>query len=193
MHAIVSPLDKAYYEQVEELWAELQHDFGVQGVYITPYPHFSYQIAAHYDLDKLLPRLRHFAAHHAPFTIRTSSLGIFTGTSPVLYIAVTRTAQLSYVQHILWRQGARCGTGVSPYYHPDQWMPHITIGFADVNSENLPPIMRSLSTRNFSWEISIKSLALIYDTGTRQELREQYLFSGKSAHPVAKRRANLNM
>ena len=193
MHAIVSLLDKPYYEQVKALWAELKREFGVQGVYVTPYPHFSYQIAAHYDLDKLLPRLCHFAAHHAPFTIRTSGFGLFTGTSPVLYIPVTRTAQLSSLQQILWRQGARYGKGVSPYYHPDQWTPHITIGFADLNSENLPHIIRYLSTRNFSWEIPIKNLALIYDTSTRQELREQYQFSGKPAHPVTKSRANLNM
>lgn len=193
MYAIVSLLGKPYQERVEQLWAELQRDFGVQGVYVTPYPHFSYQIVAHYDLDKLLPRLRHFAAHHAPFTIRTTGLGLFTGPSPVLYIPVTRNAQLSSFQQILWRQGARYGKGISPYYSPDQWTPHITIGFADLNSENLPPIMRYLSTRNFSWQIPIKNLALIYDTGTHQELREQYQFSGKSVQAVTKNWANVNM
>jgi|GEM_PF-2442734 hypothetical protein len=54
MHAIVSLLDNTYYERVEQLWAELKRKFGVQGVYATPYPHFSYHIASHYDLDKLL-------------------------------------------------------------------------------------------------------------------------------------------
>jgi hypothetical protein len=44
MHAIVSLLDNEHYQLVEDLWAELEREFSVQGVYITPYPHL-YHVA----------------------------------------------------------------------------------------------------------------------------------------------------
>src|SRR5437660_1432707 len=55
VHGVVSLLEDTYYRQVEDLWAELEREFGVRGVYVTPYPHFSYQIASHYDIEVLEP------------------------------------------------------------------------------------------------------------------------------------------
>jgi hypothetical protein len=42
MHGIVSLLDDRHYQLVENLWAELEREFSIRGVYVTPYPHFSY-------------------------------------------------------------------------------------------------------------------------------------------------------
>ena len=55
-------------------------------------------------------------------------------------------------------------------------MPHITIGFGDINKENLSHIVWSLAERDFSWEITVDNVALIYDTGTKQELRSRFDF-----------------
>jgi hypothetical protein len=84
MTGIVSLLDPLHYHFVEDLWAELKREFGVQGVYITPYPHFSYQVASDYKIELLEPILRNFAASHAPFQVRTTGLGIFTGAGQEL-------------------------------------------------------------------------------------------------------------
>src|SRR5215471_18966473 len=51
MHGIATLLDKDHYQLIEDLWAELERRFSVHGVYITPYPHFSYHVAQDYDLD----------------------------------------------------------------------------------------------------------------------------------------------
>jgi hypothetical protein len=53
MHGIGSLLDDKHYQLVENLWAGLEREFVVRGVYITPYPHFSYQIAQHYNVKQL--------------------------------------------------------------------------------------------------------------------------------------------
>jgi hypothetical protein len=45
MNAIVSLLDDFHYKKVEWIWAELKKRFHVEGIYITPYPHFSYQVS----------------------------------------------------------------------------------------------------------------------------------------------------
>ena len=53
-------------------------------------------------------------------------------------------------------------------------MPHITIGFGDIGKENLSQIIPLLAERDFSWEITVHNLALIYDAGTKQELKSRF-------------------
>jgi len=174
MHGIVTLLDNEHYQLIEDLWAELERRFSVHGVYITPYPHFSYQVAQHYDLDLVEPVLKRITSNITTFKVRTSSLGIFTGTSPVLYIPVVRSLELTQLHEEIWREIATAGSGVQEYYHPEQWMPHITIGFSDINKDNLSQIIPFLANRDFNWEITVDNIAVIYDTGMKQELKARF-------------------
>jgi hypothetical protein len=63
MHGIVSLLDNDRYQLIEDLWAELKREFSVHGVYITPYPHFSYHVAQYYDVTKLEPILERIGSN----------------------------------------------------------------------------------------------------------------------------------
>src|SRR5215472_1493632 len=102
MHGIVSLLDDKHYQLVENLWAELEREVAVRGVYITPYPHFSYQIAQHYNVEQLEPILQRFASGQAAFRVKTSGLSIFTGSHPVLYIPVVRDPELTRFHKEPW-------------------------------------------------------------------------------------------
>jgi len=179
MHGIVSLLDNEHYQLVEDLWAELEREFSVHGVYITPYPHFSYHVAQHYDVDELESILKRITSNITTFQVRTGGLGIFTGVSPVLYIPVVRSQELTELHQELWEVIPTADSGVQEYYHPDQWMPHITIGFSDMNKDNLSQIIPWLAERAFNWEITINNLALIYDTGTKQELKARFDISNQ--------------
>lgn len=176
MQGVVSLLDDTHYQVVEALRAELKQTFAVEGVYVTPYPHFSYQVASYYDLQALEASLCNFAARQTPFQVSTAGLGIFTGTSPVLYISVVRSPKLTQFHQALWQELIQTEQNIQEYYHPEQWMPHITIGFGDLNSATLSAIIHYLSGRNFHWQISINNLAFIHDTGTRQELIYRFNF-----------------
>ncbi len=132
MHGIVSLLPEQYYHHVERLWAELQQEFSVRGVYVTPYPHFSYQVALYYDLDKVASVLERIAENISTFQVRTSGVGIFTGASPVIYIPVVRSLELSQLHEEIWNELSEAGSGIQEYYSPAQWMPHITVGFGDI-------------------------------------------------------------
>jgi hypothetical protein len=127
MHGIVSLLDNDHNQLVEELWAELARRFSVRGVYITPYPHFSYHVAQDYDVDKLEPVLQRITSNITTFKVRTSGLGVFTGNSPVLYIPVVRSLELTLLHQELWQEISTVSSGVQEYYNPNQWMPHIII------------------------------------------------------------------
>jgi 2'-5' RNA ligase len=174
MVGIVSLLDDLHYHYIENLWAELQREFGVKGVYVTPFPHFSYHVASDYDSEMLAPILHRIATKQASFQVRTSGLSIFTGEAPVLYIPVVRNPALTQLHELLWQELLNMGNGVLEYYHPEHWIPHITIGFGDLNSDNLAHIVRYLSKRSFSWQVTVDNLTFIGNSGTGQEIKFRY-------------------
>lgn len=163
MHGIVSLLDDSHYQQVIEIWAALKQELGVSGVYTTPFPHFSYHVAEHYDLERLKPIVSQLANQTAPFQVQTSGLGVFTGgLNPVLYVNVVRSPQLSHIQQLVWPALTPSSSGIVTYYHPDQWVPHITLGYGDITPENLPEAIRLLQRWSFTWQISVNNFSLLY-------------------------------
>ena len=176
MNAIVSILDKHHYQIVEDIWAKLEREFAVRGVYIIPYPHFSYQVAQRYNVEQLERTLQHFASNSQSFQVKTTGLGLFTGPYPIVYVPVVRNLELTQFHQELCSETSKSAFGIQDSYHSEQWIPHITIGTGDINKFNLPTIIRSLSKRNFNWEITINNIAFIHDTGTKQELRSRFDF-----------------
>ncbi|MEA3337106.1 MAG: 2'-5' RNA ligase family protein [Chloroflexota bacterium] len=171
MHGIVSLLDERHEKEVENLWAELAERFDIHGIYQTPFPHFSYQVAESYDLDALEAVLERFASNAGGFNISASGLGVFTGPGPVLYVPVVRTRELARLHRLLWPELSEVATGTSDYYHPRNWMPHITLANNDLTPEKLAVAAGWLGDRNLNWEIPINNLALIHDTGDVHELK----------------------
>ncbi len=177
MEGIVSLLDDAHYKLTEQLWAELAQQFGVNGVTVTPYPHFSYHVAPGYAPDEAVDAaLAELARATTPFTVSTSGLGLFTGASPVLYVPVVRTAALSKFHQRVWE--ALEGLCFDPlaYYQSEHWLPHITIGFGDLRPDKLAAIVPFLSQHDFSWAMTIDNLAFFADRGEGQKVRRRFEF-----------------
>lgn len=156
-------LDQKHYQQVENLWAELQRKFSVKGVYVSPRPHITYHIATCYKVKALESVLRRVATSKMSFKVRTGGLGIFTGPQPVLHIPVVRGPELTQFQEALWQEILNTGADIEDYYHPDRWIPHITVGIGDVNKRKLAQIVRYLGERDFNWEITIDSIVLVHN------------------------------
>ena len=184
MQGIVSLLDDEHYASVEGIWRELERDFGVRGVYATPFPHFSYQVAESYPAERTEAVLRETALQCRPFKIRTAGLGVFNATHPVLYVAIVRGPELSALHEQLWSRLSPVGEGVSRYYAPDEWVPHITLAQSNIDYDQLCSVVRSLGSRNFHWDVTVDNLSLIYDTGEQQGMRCRYNFGG-AAHVTA--------
>ena len=162
MYGVVSLLDYKHHQLVKDLWAELKKEFGVSKVYQAPEPHFSYQLARHYNIKSLQSVLRRFAASKMSFQVRAGGLGIFTEPDLVLYIPVVRSPELMQFHEALWWEISSMASGIEDYYHPSRWMPHITIGIGDINKDNLSGIIRFLAERDFNWEINIDNIGLVY-------------------------------
>lgn len=178
MHGIVSLLDKRNDARVRLLWKDLDESFHLKGVYGTPYPHFSYQVASDYDVVRLETALRKFTKRAKPFAVHAGGLGVFSGPNPVLYIPVTRTLELSTLHLSLWRAVTPFGSAVSSHYKPENWVPHITLAQSDINQRNLADVVGSLSKKALSLTIEVDNLGLICDDGRAQTVLSKFPFAG---------------
>ncbi|HYF94620.1 MAG TPA: 2'-5' RNA ligase family protein [Symbiobacteriaceae bacterium] len=161
LYAVVSLLDAAHYGQVERMYG-------------TPFPHFSYQVAAGYDLGRLEKGLRRIARLQPPFRVGTSGLGVFTGQAPVVYIAVVRSPELTRLHGKLWPVAERVANGALDYYRPEHWVPHITVGGRAIRQEDVSDVVRELMHHDYHWEIEVDNLAVISSSeadGFRLHLR----------------------
>jgi len=179
MHGVVSLLDQKCSEQVVNLWGEMERRFAVNGVLITPIPHFSYHIAEEYA-DGVMAILQEAARETAVFTVKTGGIGIFTGTSPVIYLPVARTPALCRLHEHIWPKLDALATKGAAYYAPDNWFPHITIGWGDITPVLLGPIVNWLNGKDLEWELTVDNLAYVHDPGDKpHELREKVLFGNQ--------------
>jgi 2'-5' RNA ligase len=177
MHGLISLLDKTHEALVQQIWQELEQLCGMKGVLVTPFPHFSWLIADDFDWPALEDTLQEVTGNIRPFTARTTGLSMFTGETPVIYIPLVRTGELSRIHELIWNKATRLGKGVSPFYSPEFWMPHITVGFGDVTPQNLACLMQLFSPRSFNWEIKIDNLAIGFQNdGTTAVISNRYEF-----------------
>jgi len=161
MNGIASILDAPAAGRVEEIWRELEVRCGLTGVKITPFPHFSWQVAEEYDIPALESALQEVVRTARPFPVRTTGLGLFTGDKPILHVPLVKDRELLEFHALLWEATRACAIGAQPYYVPEAWMPHITLAYGDVTSANLDCAMQFLAFQSFDWEIRVDNLIFI--------------------------------
>lgn len=177
MHGLVSLLPSPYYEQVEAIWKELEDECGLMGIKVTPYPHFSWQIAQDYDFERLKQILGEVASAARPIRVVTAGLGLFTGPRPVIFISIVKTAALMDFHTRMWARTQEASQNASPYYSPQAWVPHISLAYEDVDKTNISAVMGRLVFRSFSWEMTIDNLDLFYElNGELVTLKYQFQF-----------------
>lgn len=167
MHGIVSFLDKQNHERYQQLLRDLLRDLGVRPP-SDPVPHFSYHISETYDTDHLLPMLEQITWQMEPFVIQVGGLGVFTAEKPVIFANIVRSRQLTKLHETLWELADRFCPAPHEYYHPDHWMPHITLlNGAELNFR-LPFVMEWLGERDFRHQILINNLAFSFEDAEPQ-------------------------
>jgi 2'-5' RNA ligase len=164
MNGIASLLDQPTTNRVKNIWQELESRCGLVGVQSTPFPHFSWQVTEGYDLLRLEKTLRKLARQTQPFTVRTAGLGIFTGENPVIYVPVVKEESLLRFHTLLWKQTEGIAILPAVYYAPDQWVPHITLAYNDVQKDNLNCALQTLVFESFDWEIRIDNFVFVAQT-----------------------------
>ena len=161
MHAVVSLLPQPYYARLESIWDDLEQSLGLRGYHFAPYPHFTWQGGQGYDPERLRAVLESLAGQTAPFPVRTNGLGLFTGEQPVIFIPLVKTAELTALHRKIWQALEPAGSGFSSYYHPDNWVPHISLAFLDVTPANIGALMERLAFHSYNWNMQIENFAFL--------------------------------
>ncbi|MEO6061139.1 MAG: 2'-5' RNA ligase family protein [Thermoflexales bacterium] len=163
MNGVVSLLDPETTAQIHTIWAGMQAAHGIgEAARRVPWPHLSFHIAPRYDLIRLEAGLRPLARETRPFEVRTTGLGIFTGPTPVLYLAVTRSPALSALHARAWAACDAAAQDSSDLFAPNVWVPHITLAHLDVTPANLPGLIADLGGRDFAWTITLSAFTALF-------------------------------
>lgn len=182
MAASASLLDEEHSARVIAIWEALKDEFGLEGVFISPAPHFSYQTARDLDLEMLERVVGDIAAGARPLKVRTSGVGVFTGDRPTVYLPIVRTPELTKLQLALWSAGAMATSKPSPEYHPARWMPHVTLAQGDVSPALLSQVVDHLNRSELDWEMEVDNLAIVRGKGDKpQEVLARFPLRGGAA------------
>ncbi len=176
MYSIASLLDPASAESVRALWARLEASCGLTGIQETPLPHFSWMSADSFLFAPLEHDLHTLAMDVQPFSVRTSGLGIFTGSFPVIYLPVIKNAALIEAHERIWRCARPYAVVPNGYYEPRHWVPHVTLAYREIDAGRLACGIADMAFQKVELEIRVDHLALIYHTAGQGGIRNQFLF-----------------
>jgi 2'-5' RNA ligase len=176
--AIGSILSAPADQQTFQIWNWLEEQCKLVSVKLAPIPHFSWQSAGSYHQELLLLELEKVSKSLKPFVIRTSGIGIFTGESPILYLNVIKTKALTEVHQVIWSAASRYAITPNLNYSPEQWVPHITLAYQDVNSENLSCAVKDLMYQPLDVEIYVRNIAVLFKEEKDYGIIKEFNLSG---------------
>lgn len=182
MAASASLLDDFHAAKVLDLWDLLKRELGLQAVFISPTPHFSYQTARDFDLTMLERIVGDVAVNARPLRLRTAGLGLWPGERPVLYLPIVRTPELTRLHLALWSAGAMATENPMSEYHPARWIPHVTVAQGDLTPDLLPQAVALLNAVDLSWDLTVDNLAIVRGRGDKpQQVLARFDLGGGSA------------
>jgi 2'-5' RNA ligase len=179
MDGIVTRLSPAQDEIVGRIWHDLEESCGLRVIEESPIPHFSWIVAESFDLPEAGRILTELAAEARPFSVLTVGLGIFLDPEPVIYTPVIKNRELLDLHARVWQAVYPVGIGVSEYYAPGVWMPHITLAHRDLTEGSVGCAIERLIGLDLNWEVSVDNLAIIRQRDDQVgALRSTYRFAG---------------
>ena len=185
LHGVGSLVDSEATRRVKAIWSRLDRELGLRGVLVMPYPHVSYQVAQGYDRDNLEVSLARLARETRPFTIRTMGLATFPGPWPVVFVAVEKDYELRAFHGKVWEACLPHARDAFAYYHPDSWIPHITLAHGEernsvpLSGDQVNRVLATLNDQDCRWEIAIDNITLVWDYGTSQKPARTFPLQGQ--------------
>jgi 2'-5' RNA ligase len=173
MLAIASLLSLEKNSESKALWDLIEDQCGEFGYTKTRIPHFSWQVAADYALDPIIPVFSALVSTWQEFTINTAGLGLFTGNFPVLYLPIIKSQNLLEKHLELWDLCSSFGTEVSPMYAPDNWLPHITLVHQGFSLDSATCIIRDLYMQNINLQFHVKKIEIIFQDNENEGVKAE--------------------
>ena len=163
MIAIASILDTNASNKTRELWKWLNDKCSCSDIKLTQTPHLSWQTADDYDLDTVQNIIKNIVKRVKPFTFATSGLGIFTEDKYILYLAVPVSSALINLHDLLWNELGESAKSRNTLYKNGIWVPHISIIFDSVESDQLICAIKELLFSPIAFRVEVKSIDILYN------------------------------
>ncbi len=161
MITIASLFDRKSTKKTGKVWDLLESECEMIGIKSIPYPHFSWLTGADFVDDQISLSLSEISQQMNVFEIKTAGLGVFTGESPIIYLPIIKTQQLLTYHQMIWNSFSNKVKEINSYYAPQNWVPHITIGYGDVTLDTLSCALKSLLHRDLSLNIIIDNVSYL--------------------------------
>jgi 2'-5' RNA ligase len=177
MQGLVSIIPEPFYQQIEEIWNDLESRFGLVGFLVSAIPHFSWHIAEQYDPEQVEESIQTVLESIQPFQIRTVGIGLFTGVRKIVYVPINKDCRLIDIHQRIWQAAQPISQGSNHLYSPINWVPHITLIHENITQEKIGPVMKYLAEKTYAWEITIDQLAWItdkFDAGNCVQVKASY-------------------
>jgi 2'-5' RNA ligase len=123
-------------------------------------------LATEYQWQGLTEALQEFAHGHQPFEVRTVGLISFSGENKSVAVAPYKDARLAEYHSELWDVISKFALErIDPFYHPDTWVPHVTIKRCGRNTDDFARAMGLLADQGFAWSFTVDNVSVQYDPG----------------------------
>ncbi|NMC52708.1 MAG: 2'-5' RNA ligase family protein [Chloroflexi bacterium] len=178
IYAIASLFDVNTDDRTKELWDWIQCVCGLEEISISPIPHFSWFVGESLLSGEVEQSLVAAASNNPPFEVNVVDVGIFTGEHPIVYLGLQKDKTLMRLHQSLRQAISQKANGTSPFYEPDEWIPHITLAYHEHDLERLACTVRQLVYGFHPMKLSVKEIGLIYQNLDQYGVAMQYAFTG---------------
>jgi 2'-5' RNA ligase len=173
---VASVLGGQLEETVHLLWSDLRCRWGLELSHPTGVPHLTLAILNREPRPGMLQAgLATTAAGRTSFPVSGAGYGVFVGHGsecPVVYLAMTRTPQLSALHEAVVRVVTDCGGVVDGQTLPQFWSPHVTLADRGLAPAELGQVMHYLAEHGpRHWTVDIDNLSIVTSEGLTTTLR----------------------
>ena len=161
MPGLVSLLPQPYYDNVIAFWDELEANFGLKGIRITPLPHFSWQVGEEYTEESVLKAMEAIAEDTKPFEVRVKGVESFISENPVVFLKVLKNPALLLLHLRIWIKFLPLARGLNMLYSPPLWRPHISLAYQDLAREQIKDVLLFIRSKQIDWQFTVDNLTYI--------------------------------
>ena len=141
MYAVIMLLDKNSSNYIKNIWKKLSFNhIDSSMVNIDKIePHITLALYDDLDVEKFKPKFENFKKHYAPLEMYFDIIGSFPSTN-TCFVKPTATLEMLKLHHDYYEAFEEFNEYASPYYLPNRWTPHCTLGIG-LNKEHLSNIL----------------------------------------------------
>ncbi|NSW51888.1 MAG: 2'-5' RNA ligase family protein [Anaerolineae bacterium] len=161
MQALITALPQPYHQRIINIWDGLHSKFNItQARDITPIPHLTWHISHSYRTG-MMEHLRLLLGGCKLPSIKVNGLGVFPGTSPVIYLSIDTSDHLVAFHQFIIKSILPFSQESVDLYEPDRWVPHITLALGDTTPTIAEEIIADNVGTQYDWRFEPDNFVLI--------------------------------